>query len=302
MKNKKQWSVIGAMTVVFVVAGTRAGAAAQEPSGLGRAHGDASAPVVKRPCVCFASDLIGTKVLSTKGEAIGKIEDVVVHPGGEVAYAVLSFGGVMGLGDKLFAIPWGVLESKNPELADTEKGRRIVLPLDKERLKGAPGFDKSHWPAMTAPDWSKDIDAFYKSDKRSGSTRAVEAVERNSRPVIWKCSDLKGFNIQTPSGEKVGDIKEVAIDLDGRVNYVAVSVGGLLGVGDKVVAVPWDALKVSQPGEKESSRIINLATTKERLEKAPVFNKETQTEMCDPAWIARVYQYYSVQPYWPRSD
>jgi len=292
MKCMKQLSVVSAMTAVSLLAGMLTSASAQE----GRDAAVEKTPVKKGPCVRFASDLIGMKVLNTKGEDIGKIEEVVIHPGGDVAYAVLSFGGTMGMGEKLFAIPWGVLQSKNQNLPDKEKDH-LVLPMEKERLKGAPGFDKKNWPTFASTDWAKDVDTFYKSVRR-----AVESVGRDSPPVIWKCSELKGFNVQTPTGDKLGDVKEVAIDLDGHVNYLALSVGGFLGVGDKVVAVPWNALKVTREGEKGDKKKVTLATTKERLEQAPVFNKDVQAEMCDPAWIARVYEFYSVRPYWSQVD
>jgi len=282
MKNMKHWTVIGAMTAVALLTGTQTAGAAEH----------------KGPSVCFASDLIGKKVLSTKGEDIGKIEDVVVHPGGDVAYAVLSFGGVMGVGDKLFAIPWGVLESKNPEVADKDSDRKIILPIDKERLKNAPGFDKGQWPAMAGPDWAKDVDSYYKSDNKRA--RAVEASAARAGAPVWKASDLKGFNVETPSGEKLGDIKEVAIDMDGRISYLVLSVGGFLGMGDKLIAVPWEAVQATREGDKGDKKKITLATTKERLKEAPSFKseKEARAEMCDPAFMTTVYRYYSIPPYW----
>ena len=212
----------------------------------------------KAPCVCLASDLNGTKVVSQTNEKLGKIEDVVVHPDGEVAYAVLSFGGTLGLGDKLFAIPWSAVQFKGFEMAskdakdakeskDTE--RSIVLSIDKERLKNAPGFDKNNWPVMASPEWAKDVDAYYSTMGKSDTVKPVEAGAQK-KGVIWRCSELKGFNVNTPTDEKLGDIKEVAIDTNGRVSYVVISVGGFLGMGDRHVAVPWDALKIAREGEK----------------------------------------------------
>jgi hypothetical protein len=81
---------------------------------------------------------------------------------------------------------------------------------------------------------------------------------------------------------------------------VAVSVGGFLGAGDKVVAVPWDSLSFSLGGDKGDKKLITLASTKAQLEQAPVFNgdKEHCKEMCDPKWIGRVYDHYSCPQYW----
>jgi sporulation protein YlmC with PRC-barrel domain len=256
------------------------------------------------PCVCMSSDVIGTKVVSTSGDKLGKIEDLVINPNGEIAYGVLSFGGVLGVGDKYFAVPWHVLRSDIPKATskDTKSSEReFVLPIDKERLKNAPGFDKSHWPAMVESDWAKDVDAFYGA-AHSDTARTVEASSKTAGP-IWKASELKGFNVNSTTGDKLGDIKDLAIDTNGHLCYAVVSVGGFLGMGDKLVAVPWPALKTSRDASNDKRTII-LSSTKDQLKAAPTFDdsKDKRMEMCDPTWISRVYEYYSVRPYWPRSE
>jgi sporulation protein YlmC with PRC-barrel domain len=263
----------------------------------------AAQTVVKTPTVWLSSDVIGMKVVDTEGEKLGKIEDVVVHPGGEAAYAVLSFGGTLGVGDKLFAMPWSVLRAVEPDTAKKNSERSLVLSCDKERLKGAPGFDKAHLSVMASSNWAKDIDAYYLAEQPVKSKQPVEAGARTS-VITWKCSELDGASVKTPKGEKLGDIEEIAIDTNGRVCYVALSVGGFLGMGESHVAVPWDALKFSLEGEKGDKRVITFDTTKKQLEQAPKFKvgKDKVGEMTDQKFLDAVYDYYSVQPYWPRSQ
>lgn len=87
-----------------------------------------------------ATKLIGDPVVNADGEKLGKIEDLVIDPeSGRVDYAVLSFGGFLGVGDKLFAVPIEAMRLSPEE-------RRFILDVDKERLKHAPGFDKNSWP------------------------------------------------------------------------------------------------------------------------------------------------------------
>lgn len=252
-----------------------------------------------QPCGWLASDLIGMKVISEQGDSLGKIEDVVVHPGGETSYAVLSFGGTLGMGDKLFAMPWSVLRTVEPDTAKKDSARSLVLPLDKERLKTAPGFDKKSWPTMANRDWTKDIDSFYVGDVNPNTKKPAEAAARTS-VITWRATELKGTEVKTPTGEKLGDIKEVVLDPNGRVSYAALSVGGFLGLGDKVVAVPWDSMTFSLGGDKGDKRLITLTSTKKQLEQAPQFKegKEHCAEMCDPKWTSRVYEYFSCPPYW----
>lgn len=109
------------------------------------------------PRVLPVKKITGTKVLSTAGEELGTLKEVVIDlDDGRVAYAVLSFGGFLGLGDKLFAIPWEAL------IMDVEENR-FILDLDKEVLKHAPGFDKDNWPdnAQYEAGWLLDIYEYY---------------------------------------------------------------------------------------------------------------------------------------------
>jgi PRC-barrel domain len=99
--------------------------------------------------------LIGSSVVNTQNEDLGKIEDLVLDAGaGLIAYAVLSFGGFLGLGDKYFAIPWNALHFNLTE-------KRAVLNVDKKLLENAPGFDKDNWPNMADSVWGNSIYKHY---------------------------------------------------------------------------------------------------------------------------------------------
>ena len=107
------------------------------------------------PAIMAASTLAGNDVVNSQGQDLGKIKEIMVDvTGGWIAYAVLSSGGLLGIGDKLFAIPWGAL------LLDVER-KCFILDVDAERLKQAPGFDKEHWPSMADPTWATEVHAFY---------------------------------------------------------------------------------------------------------------------------------------------
>jgi sporulation protein YlmC with PRC-barrel domain len=125
---------------------------------------------------CRVRELDGMKVKNTEGEDIGKIEDLVIElDNGHVSYAALSFGGVLGVGNKLFAIPFDALEVKTGKDA---KDTYFLLAVDKERLKDAPGFDKSHWPDLADRSWSKEVDEFYAPHVRSAKRPSRDAAPR----------------------------------------------------------------------------------------------------------------------------
>ena len=107
------------------------------------------------PRVLSASTLKDEKVVNAVGESLGRIEDYMIDlNNGRIAYCVLSFGGFLGMGDKLFAIPWQAMT------LDTEN-KCFILNIDKERLRNAPGFDKDNWPDTTNPEWGASIYRYY---------------------------------------------------------------------------------------------------------------------------------------------
>jgi sporulation protein YlmC with PRC-barrel domain len=111
--------------------------------------------VEHEPRVLSASTLSGDRVRNSEGEDLGTIEDIMLdYKNGRIAYAVLSFGGFMGLGNKLFAIPWSALELNTDE-------HKFILNVDKEKLETAEGFDKNNWPDMTSPEWGSRIYSHY---------------------------------------------------------------------------------------------------------------------------------------------
>jgi len=113
-----------------------------------------------------ASKVIGATVKNATGDELGKIEDFVVDPtSGQTKYAVLSFGGFLGIGDKYFAIPWHAL---NLQRDSTDKFH-FVLHVNKERMKNAPGFDKNNWPDVGNPKWAVDVDTYFPAEQARNS-------------------------------------------------------------------------------------------------------------------------------------
>jgi sporulation protein YlmC with PRC-barrel domain len=108
-----------------------------------------------QPMVLSASTMIDDEVCNPAGESLGKIEELMIDvTAGRIAYAVLSFGGFLGLGNKLFAIPWMMLSVNADE-------HTFILDVDRERLQDAPGFDKDDWPLTSDKEWLNEVYRFY---------------------------------------------------------------------------------------------------------------------------------------------
>ena len=105
--------------------------------------------------ILSASTLAGDKVRNTQGDNLGKIEEFMLDmDSGRIAYAVLSFRGVLSIGDKLFAVPPDALR------LDPEK-KCFVLNVDKTMLENAPGFDKDNWPNFADRGFGTQIYSYY---------------------------------------------------------------------------------------------------------------------------------------------
>ena len=107
------------------------------------------------PEIMGADTLLGEDVYNAQNESLGDIKEFMLDMRtGKVAYAVLSFGGFLGMGEKLFAVPWGALK------LDTVN-KRFVLNVSKDRLEHAPGFDANRWPDMADETWASEIHQYY---------------------------------------------------------------------------------------------------------------------------------------------
>ena len=114
------------------------------------------------------------------------------------------------------------------------------------------------------------------------------------RANTLSASSLTGNDVKNHKGEKIGNIKEVMLNLhDGTVAYAVLSFSGFLGLGDKLFAIPWSSITVDQEDE---CCIVNMS--KEQLEKAPGFDKDNWPKVGDTTYLTKVYDYHNVTPFW----
>jgi sporulation protein YlmC with PRC-barrel domain len=248
--------------------------------------------------------LIGCNVTNTKNEKIGEVKDLVIDKdAGFVAYAVLSFGGFLGMGDKLFAIPFS-------KVTRTTDDTCVVADLTKAQLEGAPSFANDSWP-MFDRKYGTTVHDYYKttpywSDSAQGgpadATRiSNDALDKKALNASGMCraSKVIGMDVEDTSGKNLGDIDDVVVDDGtGRVIYAVLSFGGFLGVGDKLFALPWQSLK---PNPKDADKAV-LDVPKDRLKSAPGFDKKNWPDMADRRWGLDIYKYYGEEPFWNKKD
>jgi hypothetical protein len=129
-----------------------------------------------------------------------------------------------------------------------------------------------------------------------GASTPVPGAAAVPEAVLLRSKTLFDYRVKSPQGEDLGKIEEVMIDMEiGRVAYAVLSFGGFLGLGNKWVPVPWDAV-VLRPDEK----VLLLNIDKEKLQKAPHFEATTLPELADRSWGAVIHTYYGYPPYWEK--
>jgi sporulation protein YlmC with PRC-barrel domain len=219
--------------------------------------------------------IIGHVVKDQHGKDVGHIEDVVLEATtGDMTYAVLTRGGVVGLGETLVAIPWQVLHQ--PTHSEPFK-----LIMTAEQLKSAPSFDKDSWPDMEDRHWVDAVHAYYgqppalgkRLPPKTGNERGGYVPHRFLRATYV----LRSTIISTDS-QRLGDIKEVVMDTAaGKVAYVVLAFGGMAGLGEKWFAIPWHALHQSA-----GLGTFTLDIDKDVLQEAAGFDKDRWPTTASP--------------------
>ena len=170
------------------------------------------------------SELIGAKVRDSQGREIGEIEDVVLDlQGGRVHAAVLSFGGVMGVGEKHFAFPVSQLKPGKDK-------NQFTMNIDKQKLENAQGFEQGQWPAMDDEYWGRV--------GGQASAGATKSQGQKQKMALVRASELDGKSVQDKSGQDVGEIQDVVVDLkSGQLRNIVIDVndGGQARVQTKAL-------------------------------------------------------------------
>jgi sporulation protein YlmC with PRC-barrel domain len=195
-----------------------------------------------------------------------------------MTFAVLSSGGLAGLGEKLFMVPWYVLQQ--PISTET-----IRLSMTAEQLKGTPSFEEEKWPDMEDRHWTDAVHVYY------GSYGKVPAVGKQLPPKtaegerggyvpqrFLRANSVLPGTIANPQGQRLGDIKDIVMDTAaGKLTYVVLGFGGILGLGEKLIAVPWPELRASA-----GLGTFTLDVDKDTLQKAPGFDKDHWPQTAEP--------------------
>jgi len=258
-----------------------------------------------RGMVHRASEIAGMTVKDSAGKELGTVKDTVINvTSGQIDYAALSYGGFLGLGDKLFAVPFDAFTHRHDVSADKHF---LVLNVDEETLKRAPGFDPNKWPNFADPQFSTGIDKYYHKFRTPRGALTIESkpgqikievdanrsvTAKSSQPILHRASHIMGMTVRNAASKDLGSVNDLVIDMEtGKVRYAALSYGGFLGLGDKLFAVPWSAFDCQyNAGSKEYHMVLNIDEA--TLRKASGFNKDAWPNFADPTISDQIDKHY----------
>jgi len=243
------------------------------------------------------ADIIGLYVKNNKHEDLGKIDDLVIDmKTGDVRYAAIAYGGVGGIGSKLFAVPWQKLTFMFGE-PNKANSRHFMLDVSKEQFENSPGFDSSHWPNVADPNWAASVDKHYNFNRtehnnanatanaNSGNTQQTVAYE-----TVFRASKIRGMDVRNDKNEHLGDIDDMVIDVSkGHVKYLALSYGSWFTGGNKLFAVPLTSFTLTHDNNKT---FFTVHVSQDSLKNAPGFDKNNWPDTADPNWAKGIDTYY----------
>jgi len=213
-----------------------------------------------------AGKIIGMDVRNTKNESLGHIEDIVINlKDGRVVYVALGRGQVLGFGGSLFAVAPDALSM-------APNGEFIVLNTTNADLDAAKGFDLNAWPNSPDRRWGgKSVAA------EINATVGTTLAKGNDN--LARVSAVNGLNVygrdESSKEVVVGRIYDLALNCDThQVAYAAVHHGGTLGVGGKLIAMPWAALTLRAPALNPQQRAFFVDATMRDFETADGFTSD----------------------------
>ncbi|HWT29719.1 MAG TPA: PRC-barrel domain-containing protein [Propylenella sp.] len=256
-----------------------------------------------------ASKIMGQEIYGGEGdESIGEVADLVLQDDGETRAAIVDVGGFLGVGEKRVAIPFNEIEvGQNPDNPDEP---RLQVAWTKEQLEQAPAWEDQtmgseqasadqqaagqqaadatavdpNAPAATDPNAPADqqqmaagTDPNAPADQQQmaagadPNAAAGAAGQFQTATQDVSADELIGAAVVSPEDETIGEVGDVLFTAEGQIEAVVVDVGGFLGIGEKPVAVQYDALNVQKNENGDMRLMVNA--TQDQLQNAPAYDE-----------------------------
>ncbi len=270
----------------------------------------APAATVVRSDGNLASNIIGENVYNGSGDDaanIGDVNDIVIAADGKVESVIVGVGGFLGIGEKNVAVNYSDID-----WAEKNGDRWLVVSMTKEQLESQPAFDAAPYqaapavaaapatdqtamapatdamapaattadPAMPADTTAQAADPAAPMATDATKTAAIDRTTLTDMPMDnIRAEDMVGTTVYGANDANVGEIGDVILTSDGKVDAYIIDVGGFLGMGEKEVAVGSDNLSFMT--DKDGNKYLYTTFTKEQLDAAAAYDKTSWAEKRD---------------------
>jgi sporulation protein YlmC with PRC-barrel domain len=220
----------------------------------------------KKTTVYKSTDLLNKEIKNRSGDHVGYLEDMAVElPSGSIAYAALSTKNALGVGGRLFAIPFSALSWSDDH-------KYLIFDVKKDELDKAEGFDAKTWPNQPDARWAR-------LGRGTDHKPAKDAK-------IARLSSLTGLSVKNEAGTDLGKVEGFGIDWHkNRIVYAAMAHGGVVGVGAKYFAIPWEALSLKSLDLKVGDRCFVLNADPKDFDNAAGFDTKSWPNKADERFM-----------------
>ncbi|HTF87724.1 MAG TPA: PRC-barrel domain-containing protein [Planctomycetota bacterium] len=250
---------------------------------------DGAIPAVAEPEIHIyrADKLAGMEIMGGGDVPIGKLDALIVDSAdGQLAYAVISEGGLLGVGGSRRLVPWIALyfTPKSKPSKKSEGECEIRTLLTSEQLGACPSFKKGV-AILPAVERQAFVCAKLPADPTIGQAEPGRLVST---------ADIDGSKLRGKQNEELGKIEHVMIDpMEGRIAYSVVELGKLQ------VALPWQKTTVSL--DQDQNLFVVTDVPRERIEASPPYVEKDCKKMACREWLEELALHYEVEPYWTKS-
>ena len=227
---------------------------------------------VMAPDGSLVSKIMGTAVYNSaadNAEKIGDVNDIVLAKDGKAKFIIIGVGGFLGIGEKNVAYDFS-----KAEWVEKNGSRWLVAKTTKEDLQAQANFDTKAYDTVATPTAAPAVAT------DNTATAAIDKSALTEMPADKiSAENLIGTTVYGADDAKVGEIGDIVLSTDKKVDAIVVDVGGFLGIGEKSVAVGMEKLKFMI--DKNGNRYLYTNLTKAQLEAQAAYDKSTYAQNRD---------------------